>query len=530
MLCVCAFSLLADEMPIGIPKPQFGSMLGNPVEIPLPPHPTAWPSQAVAGYYYIDNSAPQSTDNNNPFGTPNTPRKTLPISIEAGGVVEVHGGPYTYSGDFRVSLEGTATDPVFFYGVGSPVISGSRSQINGDYFVFDGFRLTATRVIATDCHHATLRNTEVAGPSTQNGVSLGGDHIVFFNNNVHHHQGDDKHGVTITQGSSYVWILNNQLHHNGGDGIQFCHGCSANPPEFIFIGANKAYGNRENGIDLKYGKNIVVSENETYNHQASQVGVEFCYDDNSGCTVGSSGSDGASIVVGSDGAPSNVWVLYNDVHDSAKGIRIEEAYDGIIMGNLVHNIEGIAIEFEKSGEGPNTVAFNTLHDAVTGIKGPWQGGALAIRIENNIISEISGTSLLVDENYAECTANNNLFNNDGRAIQVQWHNTVKSVQSGTEIDQLVSGSWNLVGDPAFFDAILDNFAIRAGGSGIDQASNLLVSLNTQYQAIFGQGQTLFWDYAHQPRSVTGQGHDLGAFEQSEVAGMAPPSPPVLYLQ
>ncbi len=312
-------------MPIGIPAPYFDAALANPITARIPAQPAGWPGRAVDGYYYIDNTASSATDSENNYGFPDKPRKTMPMTIEAGGVMEVRGGPYIMNDEFILTMNGTASAPVYVYGINKPEVSGIKSKINGSYFIFDGFKLTASRLITTHSSYATIRNTEVSGPNKQNGAALGGHHIVFYNNNIHHHQGDDKHGITILKGSAYIWLLDNLLHHNGGDGIQFCHKCRKNPPEYIFIGRNTAYGNRENGIDLKYGNNIVISQNETYNHHAIKAGIEFCYDDRSGCTVGSSGSDGASIVIGSDGAPRNVWVIFNNVHDSGKGIRVEEA-------------------------------------------------------------------------------------------------------------------------------------------------------------------------------------------------------------
>jgi hypothetical protein len=39
--------------------------------------------------------------------------------------------------------------------------------------------------------------------------------------------------MNVRSGSRDVWILDNKLHHNSADGIQFCHGCSENPPQFV---------------------------------------------------------------------------------------------------------------------------------------------------------------------------------------------------------------------------------------------------------------------------------------------------------
>ena len=66
--------------PVGVPNPPFGIT-------------------QVAGPYthYVDNTHSASTDTSNPNGSPAKPRKTIPSSLSAGAVVEVHGGPYSYS-------------------------------------------------------------------------------------------------------------------------------------------------------------------------------------------------------------------------------------------------------------------------------------------------------------------------------------------------------------------------------------------------------------------------------------------------
>src|SRR5215475_5445284 len=72
------------QPPIGIPTPPFGL---NEV---APTRPNPW-TTAVPGYYYVEWSATNATDTNNPYGTPTLPRKTIPLVLPAGSVVELHG-------------------------------------------------------------------------------------------------------------------------------------------------------------------------------------------------------------------------------------------------------------------------------------------------------------------------------------------------------------------------------------------------------------------------------------------------------
>ena len=385
----------AYKLRSAFPLPTSGPCSEIPLSHRYRRAPRAGPAREYRCYYYIDNTAANATDNTNWYGYPGRPRKSIPKILPAGSVVEVRGGPYLFAKDANFTLNGTATRPVFVYGINHPVLDKPvKVTINGSYFVFDGFVIRNSHIQSLGMTYAVIRNTEVQGnASTTNGVTITGSNIVRYNNNIHHHQGDDMHGVIIAEGSHDVWILGNRLHHNGGDGIQFCHQCSQSPPQYVYIGGNVINSNRENGIDLKYCRNVVVSQNEVYNHWTTIAGVSFCYDDGSGCTTGSSGSDGPSILVGTSGTPSNVWVLFNNVHDSNKGIRVEEAYNAIVLGNIVHDVDSIGIEFGRTGAGPVTAAFNTIHNTAMGFKGPWEQGVLQITMGNNILSGIGGDSM-----------------------------------------------------------------------------------------------------------------------------------------
>ena len=92
---------------IGIPEPQFGAN----EEVPAKPSP--W-NGAVPGFYYVCNDCAGSTDSSNTYGWPSNPRKTIPNTIPAGSVVEIHGN---YHGDYlTLNANGTSGNPVFFIG------------------------------------------------------------------------------------------------------------------------------------------------------------------------------------------------------------------------------------------------------------------------------------------------------------------------------------------------------------------------------------------------------------------------------
>src|ERR1051326_6385773 len=86
LLCVSAFAAPAWAQlptptepwkpPLGIPAPSFGIN-----------------EQAGPSNYYVDNTSPVATDTSNPNGTASRPRASVPTTLPAGAVVEVHGGP-----------------------------------------------------------------------------------------------------------------------------------------------------------------------------------------------------------------------------------------------------------------------------------------------------------------------------------------------------------------------------------------------------------------------------------------------------
>ena len=72
------------QAPIGMPAPSFG-VVETARAVPSP-----W-TAATAGFYYVDATHADSTDTSNPYGTPARPRKTIPNTLPAGAVVELHG-------------------------------------------------------------------------------------------------------------------------------------------------------------------------------------------------------------------------------------------------------------------------------------------------------------------------------------------------------------------------------------------------------------------------------------------------------
>src|SRR5262245_34302357 len=70
--------------PVGIPLPSFGIF-----EV-APATPLLW-GTPVPGFYFVDPTNAAATDDGNPYGRPRLPRRTIPTTLPAGSVVELHG-------------------------------------------------------------------------------------------------------------------------------------------------------------------------------------------------------------------------------------------------------------------------------------------------------------------------------------------------------------------------------------------------------------------------------------------------------
>ncbi len=488
--------------PTGIPVPTFGIAESHHIY------------QGIEGYndagdgpytIYIDNTAPDCS-NSGP-GTAASPRCDIPVDIaEPGTVVEVHGGPYDFDEVKQIiDANGSVDKPVILRGVdtgqGFPLLDNADTfAFQGQYFIVENLRFERTSVrtgapgeLPYGRHHIALRNLKISRHPDKNATAIAGEHIVFYNNHVHHNFGDDRHGTTIGRASEYVWIVDNYYHHNGGDAIQFCHGCRKNPPRNIFIGRNRMHSDRENAVDLKFGKYIIISENTMYGYKVARPDTEWCFDDDSYCGRFSSGSDGSAIIVGSDGAPKNPWIIYNNIYKSSQGIRVEEVRSAWIIGNTIHGISNRAIALEKRGD-PLHILGNIIHDADTGIDQYWRKN-FALEIHANVFANIHKQFLNIDGRVApRSSIQNNIFWNSDDRIRINWGRGQRdaSVPGPLEIKG-GNGAGNRIENPGI--SVDDDSAVSWSGNYVDYDDyrRKLAEQDAVFKSYFGDEVSIIRD-------------------------------------
>lgn len=528
-LLALAFTLLAApafavyDPPIGIPAPPFGI-----------------DEVAPAQNCYVDKDAVGATDTANPMGSPGTPRLTVPTSLPAGTSCEVHGDNYTVGSNLTWASSGTALSPVHIKGVGSPTFTGSqgRLRITGSYIIVDGLEVVSAHVTfgstTASVDHAAIRNMNIHGwpdTSTTSVVntepvtagSIGASFIVIYNNEIHDNGdyltgADDVHAIHISgsQFATDVWILNNTAYHNEGDSLQIGSATATEPwPIRIYVGGNTFHTDRENAVDLKQARDVIISQNTFYEY------------------VQSATSSGECVVV--HNTPERVWVMYNTISDCRSGIIGTGQTDFYIIGNVVYDVEhgaldtdydetllqtgGSAIQVRGGSLGDTWIVNNTVTDSDRGIYVQNNQTALVV---NNIIHSLKGAGAALGfENSGantNSTPEDNLFDTDGSDCKVQVSTTRYTTVAAYIAAHPSKCSGCIQGDPVWTNAGTRDYTIGTTSAAKDVGAADHVAYST-YESTYGE--SIEFDRAGVARPQD-DGWDMGAYEFD---GEDPPPPP-----
>jgi hypothetical protein len=480
----------------------------------VPTPPFGIDEEAGRATYYVDNTSPSATDSGNDNGTPSRPRRTVPTDVPAGAVVEVHGGPYDV-GFVAWSASGTAASPAFIRGVGSPVMHGERLAFAGSYLIVEGFVFDNLPLVMSPTmsylaiRFSEMRNWSPSGNSAA--VVPAGSNIVVFGNEIHNN-GDpnastenDVHGIKIEAGTSRVWIVSNAIHHNGGDAIQLGNASSPEPwPEFIYIAGNVLHEDRENAVDIKKARDVIVSSNVMAGYVARS-------------------SSAGEVVVTHDGA-ERVWIVDNLIGNSQQGVVCTGATGYFVVGNAINQI--------RHNPGDTKYDPNSLFRTSAILT---YNTTSAVHVNNTIWASDAGIS------YAGGTAPTDISNNIiGAPVQPTYHiavgNSTASAKSLMKNNLLVGTpriKWGgstvdcssrdgcINADPRFADPGKD-FHLLPNSPAID------AGVEDPVYAAFKKtyGQDIAADVARTPRPQ-GKGWDIGAVEYPAGTPPAPRNPRII---
>jgi hypothetical protein len=521
--------------PIGIPAPSFG------INESAPATPSPW-TTATAGFYYVDGTNAKATDSSNPYGTPAKPRQTIPTTLPAGSVVELHGTyDVSHSSPDTIVSQGTSSKPVYIRGVSSTSRPLARRawELQGTYMIVENVEFgpmpdqsaTGSVVILLPSSHIVLRNDELHGTLTDGGLGIVNwlvpygvpytgsgviDNVVIYHNSIHDNGNvnatydQDVHGIAISDHVNTTWIVDNEIYRNSGDGLQInAQTGQRATTHHIYIGRNVSHDNKQSGFWVKEATDVILSQNQSYNHRPSDSSLGQC--------------------MGAQYAPDYVWFLFNNVHDCEYGIT-QVSDDGTltshvnVIGNLIHGIHHSQSSNPDSAWGPSAVMYtggsdrhivnNTIYDVDSGVNIATPSGTQDVA--DNIIVNVTmaqASDLLLDFSGSapNTTFIHNLLFPDAR---LDWGNG----QTHPTAAQLATYK-SINADPQFVNATGGDFHLLSSSPAIGAGD-----VNSSYAAFQQRyGVSIAFDIEGTPRPSSA--YSLGAYEKPCTASTGTPSAP-----
>ena len=518
-------SVLAYDYPIGIPDAWIEP------DIIAPSLPSSWTSEQ-AGYYFINY---QTGSDGHTYGTPSTPRQTIPNPIPAGAVIALQGDySYANAGAIWLHANGTSSNPVWiinYDGTGKINTASSKCIVYGSYLYISGISIDGSTgtsghdmlqigssVSGYGANNILFRNAEVVGNTAMvrnSGIGITGNssgsvsqNIIIYNNEVHDTgdisspNDDDAHIVTVGNWSSNVWILDNEIHHGSGagsqiggvyetDGVDNCH--------HVYFGRNNVYNTRQAGAGVKFAEHCVFSENyihdiiDTSWSEAKGLGFQYHND--------------------------YIWFIYNTIVGGRFGIKgssdnTDDVLHHYIIGNLITDVERDGVysgnyAYEEAGIGLwgsgniQVIVNNTIDNCDSGIVDAVYDNTT--EIVNNIITnrlESTGRDLALTNQTIGDEIHDNLFYCPAGVLLKYGgsdYTSVASFDSGTPAYD------DLEGNPMYISS--NNWDLQSTSPARD--SGVLSSVYALYQTIFGVDIKKDIEYHIRPQ---GSAWDMGAFE------------------
>jgi hypothetical protein len=249
-------------------------------------------------------------------------------------------------GNDTLSCNGTEADPCF---IDASAATFTKLTVSGTYLILQGGLVDAPAgngawFEAYDCNHCVFRDVEVAGPkidsSHSSAVGLGWFNV-WIRGSVHGF-GDNRisageqdfHGMKVL--ATDIWILDAEIYDVSGDSVQVGD-ANKDTAARVYIGGGYFHHNRENAVDIKDSRDIVVS------------GVLM-----EGFRPTSS-SPGEALIIHDDAFDARIYD--NIVRDATMGMVSSGRSGHIINGN---NIEALSIGIQLRNTDDITVTGNTV--------------------------------------------------------------------------------------------------------------------------------------------------------------------------
>ena len=228
----------------------------------------------------------------------------------------------------RLTCKGTVEKPAWIVGNGKygPEVKIKKwDTTRFEYCIIANVNIRGS-IVHRGNGNIEIRDSQVHN-SIRTGIRLGGDNVAVVGSHVHHHLQNNRLGIGSQCGSKNYWVLDNLLEYNAEDGAQFGHGCKKNKVGPVFFAGNLCRNNRENCYDSKHVLVQVISGNTMLDHHPASAKQGFTFDDGTTMAASSSGSDGAAVIIGTDGESETTFFFDNVYRNNDKCVRIEAAVE-----------------------------------------------------------------------------------------------------------------------------------------------------------------------------------------------------------
>jgi len=304
--------------------------------------------------------------------------RTAIAALKPGEELRLAGGTYTVDSGFRVTVNGTAQQPIVMRSK-----DGERAIIQQTNSGQNVFEISSSR-------YFVVRNIEFTGGS--HGIRLMSSSFITIEGCEVHDTGDV--AISANSGGTYegLKILRNHIHHTNGTGEGMYLGCNSDACRVANSLIEGNYVHHTNGPSVSQGDGIELKEGSYGNtirdnviHDTNYPGI---------ITYSAVGNGAANIVEGN--------VIWN-TNDNG----IQSAADAIIRNNIVLGAP-IALQSHQAGSPSNMqVVHNTVINNDAGIIVRNVVGSVVVA--NNAVYAQSGSAIrLVSGNLSLVTVAGNV--------------------------------------------------------------------------------------------------------------------------
>ncbi len=331
--------------------------------------------------HYVNFST--GSDSGNPMGTPGSPRKTIPTStLAAGSIVELH-GTETAGSTVVIAASGSSGAPVFIRGASASDVATMKNKVivQGNYVIFENvdfdcygaahgasdtriwFEVTEKITYGspntwTGYHHVCIRHCSFADHQTgvtsgvaamSFAVSFNGGETYSPNNNTtliedcvvydthvrnfgnwEDTGGSDYVACNFARNAKRMWCSDSVFRHVQSSGVGLSRNNALSnqmPSQNCYVGRNVMHHIKEYGVNCKMSVNSIISQNKIYRIRKS------------GSSLGAAVSVLNNDHVDNWPYTDNLWVIFNEIYDTAEGVHGDHVVHGTPVTPPVANAE-----------------------------------------------------------------------------------------------------------------------------------------------------------------------------------------------